>query len=256
MKTKILKLSLIALLAVFTLSALFLSGQTTSEANEHSTGAATVESLEANYRIWQAEYEKSGGDRNMLLPVGAFQGISTEFVNAHGEARLNLDDGTIRVDIKELPRSEEYDVWLVDNTSGPSNGILPEEGDPMIRVGRLNRQGNDAKLEARLDSNTFDSFELDLLVVTRAGKNPVENRVLIGTVTLFHRLHRSEKRGEFGVLKGTESLFKPVAKQEASLFSRILNAISPTAEAQMGPNPNPQGALAGTDCRRASEFSQ
>jgi cytochrome c peroxidase len=156
---------------------------------------------------------------------------------------LNLIDGTISVEVKDLPGSEGYDVWLVDNTSGPSNGILPEEGDPMIRVGSLSVRGNEARLEARLDANTFDSFELDLVVITRAGKNPVESRVIIGTVTLFHRLYRSERRGEFGVLKGAESLFKPDAKQETSLLSRILNAISPTAEAQMGPNPNPQGAL-------------
>ncbi|HEY7915066.1 MAG TPA: hypothetical protein VIG62_24370 [Blastocatellia bacterium] len=243
MKTKMLKLSLIALLAVFTLSALFLSGQTKSEANAISTGAGTVESLEANYRTWRADYEKKGGDRNMLLPVGAFQGISTEFTNAHGEAVFNLIDGKINLDVKDLPDSEGYDVWLVDNTSGPSNGILPEEGDPMIRVGSLSVRGNEAKLEARLDANTFDDFELDLVVITRAGKNPVESRVVIGTVTLFHRLHRSEQRGEFGVLKGAESLFKPAAKRETGLLSRILSAISPTAEAQMGPNPNPQGAL-------------
>src|SRR6185436_18571710 len=71
----------------------------------------------------------------------------------------------------------------------------------------------------------------------------VEDRVIVGTTTLFHRLHRSEKRGQFGVLKGTESLFAPKPQEKQGLLTRILNALSPTAEAQIGPNPNPSTPL-------------
>lgn len=232
-----------ASLAVCILAALFLDRTATQEVTADSTGVGTVESLTENYKAWLAEYEKNGGDKNMTMQVGALVGISDEFNKAQGFAHINLIDSKVSVEIEGLSKSENYDVWLVDNTSGPSNGILPEEGDPMIRAGSLTHQGNVAKLDVSLASDTFANFELDLLVVTPAGKSPVENRVVVGTTTFFHRLHRSEQRGQFGVLKGSESLLKPTVQEKRSLLARLLDKISPTAEAQIGPNPNPQGAL-------------
>ena len=170
MKTKTLKLSMMGLLAVGVLSVLFLDRHTTPEVSAHSTGVGSVESLTENYRVWLEEYEKNGGDRNMSLQIGAFGGISEDFTNAQGFAHLNLIDGKVAVEVNGLPKTESYDVWLVDNTSGPSNGILPEEGDAMIRVGSLTRQGEVAKLEASLGGDFFNDFEFDLLVVTRAAK--------------------------------------------------------------------------------------
>jgi cytochrome c553 len=243
MKTKTVKLSLMVLLVVCGLSVFFLDRHTTPEVSADSTGVGSVESLTENYRVWLEEYEKNGGDRNMTMQIGAFSGISDDFTNAQGFAHLNLIDGKVAVEVTGLPKTESYEVWIVDNTSGPSNGILPEEGDGMIRVGSLIRQGEVAKLEASLASDTFNNFELDLLVITHAGKNPVEDRVIVGTTTLFHRLHRSEKRGQFGVLKGAESLFTPASEKKPGLLTRFLNALSPTVEAQIGPNPNPQNAL-------------
>lgn len=234
---------MMALLAVGVLAVLFLDKHTTPEVSAHSTGVGSVESLTENYRVWLEQYEKNGGDRNMTMQIGAFSGISDDFTTAQGFAHLDLIDGKVAVEVNGLPKTESYEVWLVDNTSGPSNGILPEEGDGMIRVGSLTRQGEVAKLEASLGGDTFNNFELDLLVITRAGKSPVEDRVIVGTTTLFHRLHRSEKRGQFGVLKGTESLFAPAPQEKQGLLTRFLNAITPTAEAQIGPNPNPQNAL-------------
>jgi cytochrome c peroxidase len=243
MNTKTLKLFVMAFLAVSALSVLFMGGRATPQVSAHSTGAATVESLTENYNAWLAEYEKNGGDRNMTMAVGAFSGISTEFTSAQGKASLNLVDGKVAVEVKGLPQAGGYDVWLVDNTSGPSNGILPEEGDPMIRLGRLTESGGAAKLEAILAQDFFAGFELDLLVVTHAGKSPIEDRVVVGTTTLFHRLHRSQQRGQFGVLKGAESLLRAAPAEEQGFLSRVLNAITPTAEAQMGPNPNPSNPL-------------
>lgn len=243
MKTKTLKLSIMALLAVGVLSVLFFDRHTTPEVSAHSMGGGSVEGLTENYKAWLEEYEKNGGDRNMTMQLGAFGGVSDDFTTAQGFAHLDLIDGKVSVEVKGLPKTESHDVWLVDNTSGTANGILPEEGDAMIRVGSLTQKGGVAKLEAGLGSDTFNNFELDLLVVTRAGKNPVESRVIVGTTTLFHRLHRSEKRGQFGVLKGTESLFAPAPQKKQGLLTRFLNAITPTAEAQIGPNPNPSTPL-------------
>ncbi len=234
---------MMALLAVGVLSVLFLDRHTTPEVSAHSTGVGSVDSLTENYKAWLEEYEKNGGDRNMTLQIGAFVGISDDFVTAQGFAHMNLIDGKVAVEVKGLPKSESYDVWLVDNTSGPANGILPEEGDAMVRVGSLTQQGESSKLEASLGSDAFTNFELDLLVVTHAGKSPIKDRVIVGTTSLFHRLRRSEKLGQFGVLKGTESLYAPAPQEKQGFLTRFLNALTPTAEAQIGPNPNPATAL-------------
>ena len=70
----------------------------------------------------------------------------------------------------------------------------------MLRIGSLQHEGKVAKLKADLGSRVFANFELDLIVVTKAGMSPIENRMLVGTTTLFHRLYRTKQRGEFGQL--------------------------------------------------------
>jgi cytochrome c peroxidase len=83
-------------------------------------------------------------------------------------------------------------LWLVDNQDGPGRTIQPEPGDRMFRVGRL--QGRQAaKVAALLGPDFFRNFELDLVVVSRAGKSPAESSVLLGTRPYFERLYTSTR---------------------------------------------------------------
>jgi cytochrome c peroxidase len=207
------------------------SYQVSSASNNENAGAgyATVENLEARYAEWEAQYEKAGGDRNWVLPIGCFKGLSTEQQYANGTATMNLIDGVVTVEVNGLPKGAGWDVWLVDNGAG---SVLPEAGENMLRIGSLRHEGKVAKLKADLGSRAFADFELDLIVVTKAGTSPIENRTLVGTTTLFHRLHRAKQRGEFGRLSDHP---KPEAESGKSLFSRLLEAVAPTAAAQIGP---------------------
>jgi hypothetical protein len=83
--------------------------------------------------------------------------------------------------------SVENDVWLVDNGVG---SVLPEAGENMLRIGGMRGDGKVATLKADLGNRAFADFELDLIVVTKAGMSPIENRVLVGTTTLFYKLSR------------------------------------------------------------------
>ncbi|HLG13582.1 MAG TPA: hypothetical protein VJH03_03530 [Blastocatellia bacterium] len=202
------------------------------------SGVGTVETLEANYKEWEEQFLTGGGDRNVVLAMGWFKGLSTESTPAQGTARLDLVEGKVSVEVTGLPKSSGWDFWLIDDLVGTAT---PDRGDKLVRAGGLKHEGKTAKLEVSLGSDAFTAFEVDFVAITRAGKNPVEERVLMGTTTLFHRLYRSARRGEFGVLGDTSPNTSPA--DQRSLFDRVIDAISPTAHAQIGPIPNPSTPL-------------
>ena len=246
MRIKILKLATITSLLVCMLLTAFSGSNTPSSADDQltSTGLGRVESLEAGYKAWEADYVKNGGDQNMVVAMGGFKGLSTIETTAHGKVTLNLVAGTISVEAEELSPSESYDFWMVDNGAGSS--VLPEPDDAMTRVGSLKREGKVAKLEANLGSEAFADFDPDLFIITRAGQNPASDRIIVGTTTLFHRLYRSGQRGQFGVLADAEQKMPP-ATDERGVFEKLIGAIIPTAEAQVGPIPNPYDSAPDVD---------
>src|SRR5215510_13570680 len=136
--------------------------QSDSENGLRGSGLSSVETLEANYKSWEEEYLKNGGDRNMVMSLGWSKGLSTEYTDAHGQAKLNLVDGTVSVEIKGLSPEKDWDIWLIDNRSGPGRTVLPELGDTMLDLGRLKQEGGSAKLEASLGSETFTNNEWEL----------------------------------------------------------------------------------------------
>ncbi len=253
MKIKALKLfALACLLTACALPVLFLSGTTSSEPDPSLAGLGhgNVETFTANYKDWETKYEKDGGDRNMVLAMGWFKGLSTGHSYASGLAKFNLVDGTVTVAINGLSEDEGWDVWMVDSAPGRSIGL--ENDDNMLRIGSLTPDKKVATLAANLGKDAFTTFNMDLIIVTKAGKNPIEDRTLIGTTSLFHRMYRSKQQGQFGVLADADPL-KP-APDKGGFFQRIVNAISPTASAQIGPIPNPSTPLQQSITRGRQSF--
>ena len=242
MKIKALKLlTLACLLIACALPVLFLSGKASSETDPSLAGMGfgTLETLNANYKAWETQYEKDGGDKNMVLAMGWFKGLSTGHSYASGLAKFNLVDGTVTLAINGLSKDEGWDVWMVDSAPGRSIGL--EHDDNMLRIGSLKHEDKVATLAVDLGKDAFKTFNMDLVVVTKAGKNPMEDRTLMGTTSFFHRLYRSKQEGQFGVLADAD----PVAPEPETrgVLQRVVDAISPTASAQIGPNPNPTTAL-------------
>src|SRR5262245_55939366 len=214
MRARLIKLAAISIMVAIALPFLLLKSDTSSNSEKEMAGLGlgSVESLETGYNEWEALYIKDGGDRNMVLPIGSFKGLSTEDSNAHGQAKLNLIDGSVSVEIENLPETESWDVWLVENRSGAGRTVMPEEGDGMLRLGSLKIENGIAKLVTNLGKDAFTNFEPELVVVGRTGKNPVQDRLLVGTTTLYHRLYRSKQKGHFGVLGDTEETAKSTAE--------------------------------------------
>ncbi|MEW6735894.1 MAG: hypothetical protein AB1489_31665 [Acidobacteriota bacterium] len=244
MKIRLIKLGAIVFLMACSLPIILLDNVTSSDTDSNltGTGLGSVTTLEANYREWEAAYLENGGDRNLILPVGAFKGLTTDDSPSHGQAQLNLIEGRIYVVINELSQAEKCDVWLIDNKAGETRTVMPEPGDTMVRIGSLKHENGVAKLEANLGSKFFTDFDLDLVIVSRSGQDPTTDRLLVGTTTLFHRLYRSAQQGKFGVLEGNDKVVEPTV-ENGSWWARIKQFFNPTAQAQIGPIPNPSTPL-------------
>src|SRR5258706_16351958 len=117
MKSKCLKLTAIALVLACALAVVLLRGGDSLAAagQESNSGLGNVDTLVARYQNWQADYVKHSGEGNIVLPLTPSRTLSTEFVNARGEAKINVINGTVDVEVQGLPRSEEWDVWVIDN---------------------------------------------------------------------------------------------------------------------------------------------
>jgi hypothetical protein len=201
-----------------------------------SSGLGSAETLMTRYQQWESESLKKSGDGNLILPLAPSNTFSSEKAEASGEAKINLTDGTVAVEVSGLARSEGWEVWIVDNLSGPDLSVLPETGDSMIKLGSLRHDDEDrARLNMTLDRDLLATVDPDLVIITRAGKNPAENRVLSGSLTLFQELYLSKMQGHFGTLNDTDQ----PASEEKGFFARLSDQLGLAASAQIGPIPNP-----------------
>ncbi len=163
------------------------------------TSLGSVQNFQANYKDWKAAYEKSGGDRYLVLALGWSRGLSTEFTMAKGEAAFDLINQSVAVEVKGLPEESITNVWLVDNQPGPQRSVMPEPGDKMVRIGQIKTQSGVGRLQADLNRETFANFNLDLVVVSKAGQDPGTGGILFGTPSLFQRLYRSAPNNRLGI---------------------------------------------------------
>ena len=244
MKPRTIKLTILSTFFLGIFGAIILEGKVLSNPENDSllsTGLGSVETLEAGYKAWAADFEQNGGERNIALPMSASRVTASRQAGGYGLARLNLVERTVSVEVSGLPETEALDFWLVDNAPAPGGTVLPEQGDALVRVGSLSYKGGVARLDAGFGDKVSTDFEPDFIAITPAGKSPVEERLLTGQTSLFHRLYHSEKQGRFGVLPDSDKPAKPVRAK--GILESVVDFFSPTAQADIGPIPNPSTAL-------------
>ncbi|HKI03076.1 MAG TPA: hypothetical protein VKK31_13960 [Thermoanaerobaculia bacterium] len=187
MKVKVWVGLLGASLALGVLAALFSPWQMEPAGKTAKTGQANPSALQSAYLDWAADHTVRGGDRNVFVGLGWSKGLSREYSGAHGLAKLDFVGGSAQVELEGLTPGEQWDVWLVENAAGGS--ALPESKDRMHRLGRLTGEPRTARLAARLEPGFFQHFQVDMVVVSRAGKRPEQAGVLFGSPELFQRLY-------------------------------------------------------------------
>lgn len=153
---------------------------------------AQQSTLADRYQRWEDKYVRAGGDSQVVLRLGWALGLSeADFTPAAGELQLDLLSGELQARVEGLPFPT--DLWLVDNLDHPGHSAAPEAEDRLVRIGRLNPQGEIARLEASLGEDFFQDFFVDLAVVTPAGESPVDGGVLFGSRSLFERIYTEQR---------------------------------------------------------------
>jgi cytochrome c peroxidase len=198
MRPYFLRISVIVV--IFLLVGLFLqfhSGSKYTSNNQTEPVVGNVDTFLAGYERWKETAKQSGADRNLVLGLGYDKGLSFKFTSAHGVAKLDLTNGSISVNVSNLPDKEAFDVWLVDNQPAPEDSVKPEPWDKMVRIGSLKQEGKTSKLEAHLDREALKDFKLDLVVIEPSGKTPGEADLLFGSPSIYQQLYYSEQRKQF-----------------------------------------------------------
>lgn len=150
--------------------------------------------LASLYRSWRQRHEAWGGNRNLTLALGWSRGLASEYSSARGTLALDLVEGSAAAEVEGLGAETAWDLWLVDNQPGEGRSARPEPGDRMYRVGSFERSGSLALLNARISPQVFETFEVDVVAVTRAGATPDRGLVLSGSPSLFERQYASSSR--------------------------------------------------------------
>jgi cytochrome c peroxidase len=161
-------------------------------ADEIVVGKGSVRNLQKAYERWAAAYS-AAEPAGPAVSVSWNKGLSSDFTKAKGIAQFNLEKGTVSVRVKGLEDASVCDVWLVDNQPGPGRSVLPEPGDRMVNVGRLQFEDDNAWLDGQIAA--LSDFKVDLVVVVRRNGSPGQDGILYGTTSLFQRrYHYPERR--------------------------------------------------------------
>jgi cytochrome c peroxidase len=235
MKSRIFFFGVFSLPLVGLVLGILLGGSPISQDELSRPIIGNVRTIEAAYARWKADAERNGQQSKLVLSLGHFKGLSSEFSNAEGRAVLDLADGFLSVEVAGLPERRGFDVWLVHNRPGPGRSVKPEPGDRMIRAGALMRHGDNARLETSLDHKSLAGFKLDLIVVVPDGRSPTDGGLLYASPNVFQKLYYSESPA--GNLVSTQLSDPDDAKSAASLLLAPFRSLVPTlAYADKGGN--------------------
>jgi cytochrome c peroxidase len=189
---------------------------------QEETSHGNADILLANYEKWKSNLRALGNDGKLVLALGPIRGMSKRFLNARGSVSLNLLDGSLTVAVDGLPATDIFDVWLVDNLPGPRKSVRPERGDAMLRVGRLEADGSQLKLQTQLQQKQLSDFRLDLVIVAPGGESPEDSAFLFGSPGLFQRLYYSSPQGQLVKVGGDDQQAKSNVVDAVSIPFRTL----------------------------------
>jgi cytochrome c peroxidase len=103
----------------------------------------------------------------------------------NGTALFLFNEERIDATLRNVPAGQQFDLWLVKN--GGAGSAAPGAGDTTQRIGTFGAPNaqNIATLSATVGSVV--RFDLDLVVITRAGQTPQQSVLASGYRTLFEK---------------------------------------------------------------------
>jgi len=159
-------------------------GQVASDAPQTEDGLAEA------FAAFTQSFAGNDFDANFPLGFGYHPGLSTEKVLGqdgtplNGVATLDMNSGVVTAFIRNAPTDAQLDLWFVKNDR--KGTVAPETKDQLLKVGSFAvGEFGFLTLNAELGANI--NFDLDLIVVTRAGKKPTQSVIAAGDRTLFEK---------------------------------------------------------------------
>jgi hypothetical protein len=76
----------------------------------------------------------SGNGALLTIPLFSMRGITNEGLNAGGSVTLDLASGLVASEIRLMPASALFELWLVDNRLGAGHTTLTDAQDVSLKV--------------------------------------------------------------------------------------------------------------------------
>lgn len=176
------------------------------------------------YNTFVEGFAQTNLDSDFRMGLGHHPGLSTEKLTSpngsvSGQASLNLNTGRVTAALNNVPTGVNLELWFVKNVAGGT--MAPEATDQMLKVGKFTTSGAVRNLDVSIGFSVL--FDLDLLVVTRAGKTPVESRVLVAERTVLEKRLFRFRQGQSldpvaGTLANNIETTDPLVARGAQLF--------------------------------------
>jgi hypothetical protein len=174
-----------------------------------SQAATAEDGLADAFATFKQTFVGFGFDQNFAIGYAFHPGLSTEKINGpggqpKGSATINFAAQTIDATLSAVPAGGAFDLWFVKNVAGSGRTVRPETGDQFFKVGSFGAPGPNSRCFGAANCLSIDAknigtnvnFDLDLLVVTRAGQSPTASRVAVGSRTIFEKRFFRERAGK------------------------------------------------------------
>jgi cytochrome c peroxidase len=179
--------------------ALWTSRNDDAAPSSHAAGLGSADALAVAYQNWLPTYSGYAESGDVLvLGLNYVKGLATEHTSASGSFHLDLKSGSLDAEVQGLPAGA-YELWLVDNLeSGGGSGARADANEDRVQLaGVLEPTGAYARLATNIDTAALSDFDLDMVVVARAG-GTVNDGVVFGVPSLFQRMYHEARGAGFG----------------------------------------------------------
>lgn len=191
--------------------------------------APVEDGLADAYTLFKEQFVfRLGFDERFRIGYGFHPGLCTErlVVGGHspkGQATLTFSEGRVQATLEDAPAGQEFELWFVKNMAGSGLSAEPEVGDEFFRVGTFDGATafGGRSLDAVIGGNIL--FDLDMVVVTRAGQDPTVSRIAVGSRTLLEKRFFRERSGRSldpvaGVVSNRVETTDPLVRRGAFVF--------------------------------------
>ena len=164
--------------------------QPTLEPGRVSLGSrATLSKAYYRWRSNVARAEDHDRLRLHLSPPGAPHGGA----RAGGRADVDFASGRLRLLVREVPASGGYELWAL----GPSRAANDARARGAFRLGAFEVQAVPVVATFDLADALREGIQIDRLVVTPSGGDPLADPVLVGSPSLFEKMFYAEERAHY-----------------------------------------------------------